>query len=181
MNLYIHKFDIEIERAEGINRWIDQLREFFVAHEVISGPNIRFLTSADAATFASIECKNALPYLESINTKLEGKLVVICKPDSKLANICKLACPEGLYGATFVEAGTAYVYDLNNPYTFWHESFHLYGAKDCYIVKGNKVINPGPVCGETDCIMQYGISRQSGGIRPWLCKENLTRIKASTS
>jgi hypothetical protein len=117
-------------------------------------------------------------YWVTINKKLSlpewSPLMVYCKPNSELAMAARKQCPTAVWGCT-VDGILSAVYKLGNKYILWHEILHLFGVDDCYLPN-----NPhtGPTCELPNCIMQYAPSGETVGEWPFLCQENIKRIKA---
>ncbi len=106
-------------------------------------------------------------------------LLIICAdPNGKIARMCKTEAIYARYGALFSDTNIAAIYYYEDSYSMWHEVFHLLGAKDCYDIDhhGN-VINRGPNCGKTNCIMQYEITDKLIGKWPFICGINIKRIR----
>jgi len=59
---------------------------------------------------------------------------------------------------------------VNNPYLWWHETLHLFNAKDCYNKYG---INK---CPEPRCVMQASPTDATCGSRLFLCSKNQRRL-----
>ena len=101
-----------------------------------------------------------------------ANLIVLCNLDSRLKKLSLKSNRDALWGGT---AGClAAVYQLDNEYILWHEALHMLGAEDCYDMS---VGLRGPNCGLPNCIMQYEATKSNVGDWPFLCNENINRIK----
>jgi hypothetical protein len=108
-------------------------------------------------------------------------LLLICaNPLSEIACLCKKESSHLEYGAMFPGINIAVAYYFENPYILWHEAFHLLGAEDCYGTDAGIVTDRGPTCGKSNCIMQYAITDNKIGDWPFLCEENMERVKSIT-
>jgi hypothetical protein len=100
-------------------------------------------------------------------------LVIYCEPTSNIANAIRKTHKIAEWGLTFRDHISA-VYEKGNKYILWHEVLHLFGVDDCYDLN-----NPdGPLkCELNQCIMQY--APQEGNVTPWpfLCKNNIKRLR----
>ncbi len=104
-----------------------------------------------------------------------GDMLVLCRGEnSRLAQIARQTTPHAFWGSALEESGMAVVYQLKDPITFWHESFHLLGATDCYD-DANPQCAPS-TCGEPQCVMQYGLVADRSDLRPTLCRKNIGRL-----
>jgi hypothetical protein len=100
-------------------------------------------------------------------------LVIYCEPSSNIANAIRKTYKIAEWGLTFKDRISA-VYKKENKYILWHEVLHLFGVDDCYDSN-----NPnGPLrCELGQCLMQY--APQEGNVAPWpfLCKNNIKRLR----
>lgn len=105
------------------------------------------------------------------------KLVVCCDAQSQLAMKAKETNPNALWGAAPKCGQTAAVY-RHEPALVWHEMLHLLCTDDCYTVDANGNIED-RTCGHDNCIMQYAPTVEVVGDPPFLCDENVQRIRAT--
>ena len=90
-------------------------------------------------------------------------LVVFCNTES---NLCKKALDENPHALWGCRCGRlAAVYKANKMSPIWHETLHLFGAKDCYDDNSLYSIS----CGNQNCLMQYASDTETLE----LCNENL--------
>ena len=66
----------------------------------------------------------------------------------------------------------AFVYGACDEHVLWHEALHTLGAEDCYDVE-----DQGPTCERDNCIMQYAPTKCNVGEWPFLCGDNVKRIR----
>jgi hypothetical protein len=95
--------------------------------------------------------------------------VIYCEPFSNIAKAIKKADEIAEWGQTYLNYISA-VYKKENKYILWHEVLHLFGVADCY--------NPNsPNCDLSSCLMQY--APEEGNVAPWpfLCEDNIKRLK----
>ena len=108
-------------------------------------------------------------------------LLLICANQlSEIACLCKKESSHLEYGAMFPGINMAIAYYFENPYVLWHEAFHLLRAEDCYETDAGTVTDRGPTCDKANCIMQYAITDDKIGNWPFLCQENMERVKSIT-
>ena len=103
-----------------------------------------------------------------------GRTVLLCDPSHVFARCARKAAPHAEWG---VACGClAIVYGSTDKYVIWHETLHLFGAEDCYN-PGNPNGHPNPNCGQPNCIMQYAPTVANVGNWPFLCGENVSRVR----
>ena len=98
--------------------------------------------------------------------------LIICPKDSHLAKLCLRIKPDAPWG--LATSTLSFVYEIRDKYIVWHETLHLLGADDCYDLSKN---DRGPSCDLPNCVMQYEATMTNVGTWPFLCKENLQRIR----
>lgn len=101
-----------------------------------------------------------------------SRLIIGCLPFHELAQAAQEECPSAVWGCA--TGCLALTYRPGIRQIIWHEALHLLGAKDCYDLP-----DQGPTCGQDNCIMQYEPTDQTVGDWPWLCDENIGRIRSS--
>lgn len=101
-----------------------------------------------------------------------SNLVVLCDADDRLANMAKLNNEYALDGGAIGRLAVVYNFE---PVTIWHEMFHLLGADDCYDTDNPSVDDM--KCGEPNCIMRYSNWIDLVGDPPFICDENVERIR----
>ena len=82
------------------------------------------------------------------NQKCISNTLVVCSQVSHLAESCKEANPNALWG--LATSSLAIVYGIHDKYIVWHEMLHLLGANDCYDLSRD---NRGPNCELPNCVM----------------------------
>lgn len=156
----------------SIAEWLDELKAFLSRQDIDSEFSFKFLGQSELATAEGTLGDGGVPSSESLGLPSGAKTVIVAPFDSRLGHVCRGHWPDNTYGSSVPEAHTSYVYELNDPFTLWHEILHLYKAEDCYTEE-----DPGPTCGDPNCIMQSGIRQQTVTTQPWLCSENLRRCR----
>lgn len=105
------------------------------------------------------------------------RMVLCCDKSHPVAEMCVNGMNGNryaLWGSTCGSVAAAYY--LDNRYSLWHECLHMLRADDCYDENGPEA-NPGPTCKQPNCIMQFESTKESVGDWPFLCEENIRRIK----
>ncbi|HUW19437.1 MAG TPA: hypothetical protein VMW16_09055 [Sedimentisphaerales bacterium] len=100
-------------------------------------------------------------------------ILVYCRPNSYIAEAIRKNQPLAKWGYTQQPYISA-VYNQNNKYILWHEALHLFGADDCYDCNNP---NSRTTCELRNCLMQYAPTKETVGEWPFLCKENVERIR----
>ncbi len=100
------------------------------------------------------------------------QLIIGCPPSHNLACAAKAENSNAHWGGAVGRGPLALTYQPQNQYVVWHEALHLLGAEDCYSLS-----NQGPTCAQANCIMQYAPGESTVGKWPWLCSENIKRVR----
>jgi len=117
----------------------------------------------------------------ALRCDVRPNLSVLCSPEHLIAGLARQKSTGARWGFSNADVDhpdtkrgwCAATYKLNNKYILWHETLHVLGADDCH--EGDK--NSGPTCRCGNCIMQYVPTPQTVGAWPFLCQENMDRIK----
>ena len=100
------------------------------------------------------------------------KLLLYCRPDSKLAMAAKKQARLPSWGVTC--GSFSAVYKPQNKFIIWHETLHLLGLDECYDENNPDVRRPDCKC--EDCIMQY--EQPDTWVGPFsLCDKNIKLLK----
>lgn len=99
-------------------------------------------------------------------------LFVLCPRGSHIERICKSNLPHAVWGCGM--HSLAFVYVSHDEYILWHEMLHIFRAKDCYCIKNG---DRGPTCELSNCIMQFEPLKDNVGDWPFLCEQNISRVK----
>jgi hypothetical protein len=101
------------------------------------------------------------------------KLVILCDSGNPLVAAVQKTNPGALWGAAI--GSLAVVYHQEQA-VVWHEMFHLFGAHDCY--EGDSTDEAIlPTCGNVDCLMQFAPTLDRVGDPPFLCGQNIQRVR----
>lgn len=139
MNLYIYKYDIGSQKDEPINAWVAQLNEYFIDNDIDAHAILFDIPTESHSAFKTQVKSGSIPDLASFKPELTGNFIGLCEPSSELAKNCRAYCSICKWGLSIPTSHLAYVYNLEDGYTLWHEAFHLYGADDCYKVDNTTV------------------------------------------
>lgn len=154
--------------------------ELFEKHvqELMPNRSIAFKPLDDKQTeILRISINNGgIPVPSDLGIDSDSFLVLVTNSQHRVAQLCQSLKPEAKYGISFPNERVCCIYEPEDKYTFWHEIYHLLGADDCYIEENDIIIDRGPTCEDADCIMQYGITKQSINIGPWVCTYNIEKI-----
>jgi len=189
MILYYHFHDTNKQDKDFVVKTLTDLHTYLRSPELNIDIILRELTEKIALQVSNILKNNNDIFLQ-INSicqlrksrrneseyKGSDPLLIGANPIGEIARKFKEVAPYALYGVQFPNTNIAAIYHYNDPYTTWHEIFHLLGSEDCYEVNDQgEVTDRGPTCGMTNCIMQYGITAELIGQWPFLCDKNIKR------
>lgn len=103
-----------------------------------------------------------------------GLSLFVLESDDRFAEAAKDAHSDAVWGCCCGKV--ALVYRNPEKAVIWHETLHLLGAEDCYDCSDPEA-NPGPTCDLVNCIMQYAPSDDHLLERPFLCRQNILRVR----
>lgn len=183
--LYLTLCDSARSRAEG-ELWIKRFIEF------AAQPPFQLSIEAaklDGDLASRVETAFREPKIETVAERLSEilaesneqrverpilpKLVVLCDADHALAKKSVANNAHAHWGGTIGILAVVYHHDAA---VVWHEMFHLFGAKDCYDTDSPDELAV-PKCGQSKCIMQYAATLEDVGDPPFICEDNVSRIR----
>ena len=106
------------------------------------------------------------------------RLLVYCHQDSQVAKAAKSEAARmnkapPCWGAA--NSPLAAAYKVGSKVAVWHEALHLLGADDCYIE--DDPYQKKPDCELDGCIMEYAPLESTCENWPFLCDENIKKLK----
>ena len=105
---------------------------------------------------------------------LQNRRLLILMPESHpFVSLAREDNPRAHWGVAV--PGRFSVAWVNNKYLWWHETLHLFNAKDCYNKFG---INK---CREPRCVMQASPTEEACEGRLYLCSKNVHRLSQPPS
>jgi len=183
--LYYLPLDLDPQLRQEAERWVRRFSAFLALPPYSAPSEVRLVDQRLEELLHPALEEDSLPgmaasaceILFDLEDRQTGerpppRLIVVCGPDSTVAQKSKAGNPDALWGGS---VGCLAVVYRHEPTVVWHEMFHLFGAKDCYREEAPDE-SALPLCGEERCIMQYAPALGKVGDPPFLCAANVERV-----
>ena len=179
MSLVYYSFRDDVTTSQ-LGGYLDELAQFVSQAPLCLPLNPQRISDTCASRIREVDQDSFINAVASITEILfdcgyeHAVGIFLCDLHHRIAKLAIQANRHALWGAAY--DGIAFVYGEMGRYVVWHETLHLFGADDCY-----ELPNEGPTCNLTNCIMQYAPTTTRVGNWPFLCEENISRVRGSGS